>query len=103
LSINFDEIIPHRFSTLIREELEALKVFLQVIIDMKVVEMIVDVSRIGYRASMEAFETSNARVIFSHSNPRGVRDHVRKITDEQIKACARTGCVVGINGGLFSR
>ena len=37
-------------------------------------------------------------VIFSHSNPRALKDHPRNITDEAIKACARTGGVVGING-----
>jgi membrane dipeptidase len=37
-------------------------------------------------------------VIFSHSNPKALREHVRNITDEQIKACAQTGGVIGING-----
>lgn len=37
-------------------------------------------------------------MIFSHSNPNGLRDHVRNISDEQINACARTGGVIGING-----
>jgi membrane dipeptidase len=37
-------------------------------------------------------------VIFSHSNPDGVRSHVRNITNEQIRACARTGGVIAING-----
>ena len=70
----------------------------QVIQEMNRVGMVVDVSHMGYLASMEAFETSTAPVIFSHSNPKGVRDHARNISDEQIKACAKTGGVVGING-----
>jgi membrane dipeptidase len=37
-------------------------------------------------------------VIFSHSNPSRLRQHARNISDEQIKACAQTGGVVGING-----
>ena len=37
-------------------------------------------------------------IIFSHSNPRRIRDHERNITDEQIKSCAKKGGVIGING-----
>lgn len=70
----------------------------QVIREMNRVGMVVDVTHMGYRATMEAFETSAAPVIFSHSNPMGLRDNARNITDEQIKACAKTGGVVGING-----
>ncbi len=69
-----------------------------VVREMNRVGMVVDASHMGYRATMEVFELSADPVIFSHSNPRALRDHVRNITDEQIKACARTGGVVGING-----
>jgi membrane dipeptidase len=70
----------------------------QVITEMNRVGMMVDVSHMGYKATMETFELSTTPVIFSHSNPKGVCGHVRNITDEQIKACAKTGGVVGING-----
>jgi membrane dipeptidase len=60
--------------------------------------MVVDVSHMGYLATMDAFEVSKFPVIFSHSNPDGVRQHVRNISDEQIRACAKTGGVIGING-----
>jgi membrane dipeptidase len=69
-----------------------------VIREMNRVGMIVDLTHMGYRATMEAIEISRAPVIFSHSNPSALRDHARNISDEQIKACARTGGVVGING-----
>jgi len=69
-----------------------------VIREMNRVGMVVDVSHIGYQATMEAFETSTAPVIFSHSNPKALREHARNISDEQIKACAQTGGVIGING-----
>jgi membrane dipeptidase len=69
-----------------------------VIREMNRVGMIVDVTHMGYRATMEAFETSTAPVIFSHSNPDALREHARNISDEQIKACAKTGGVIGING-----
>jgi len=69
-----------------------------VIKEMNRVGMVVDVSHMGYRASMEAFEISTAPVIFSHSNPKALRDHARNISDEQIKACAQSDGVIGING-----
>jgi membrane dipeptidase len=69
-----------------------------VIREMNRVGMVVDVTHMGYRATMEAFEVSTAPVIFSHSNPKGLREHARNISDEQIIACAGTGGVIGING-----
>jgi len=69
-----------------------------VIREMNRVGMVVDVSHMGYRATMEAFEVSTKPVIFSHSNPKALREHARNISDEQIKACAQTGGVIGING-----
>jgi membrane dipeptidase len=69
-----------------------------VIREMNRVGMIVDLSHMGYRATLEACEVSTTPVIFSHSNPGALRQHARNISDEQIKACAGTGGVVGING-----
>ena len=69
-----------------------------VVREMNRVGMVVDVSHMGYRATLETFEVSTAPVIFSHANPSGLWEHARNISDEQIKACARTGGVVGING-----
>ena len=69
-----------------------------VIREMNRVGMVVDVSHMSHRATMDAFETSTKPVIFSHSNPKGLRAHARNISDEQIQACAKTGGVVGING-----
>ena len=70
----------------------------QVIREMNRVGMVVDVTHMGYRATMEAFDVSEQPVIFSHSNPKALRDNARNITDEQIKACAKTGGVIAING-----
>jgi len=69
-----------------------------VIREMNRVGMVVDVSHMSYRATMEAFEVSSSPVIFSHSNPSALRENARNISDEQIKACAKTGGVIGING-----
>jgi len=69
-----------------------------VIKEMNRVGMFVDVTHCGYHTSLEAMECSSQPVIFSHSNPRSVCDHERNITDEQIKACARKGGIVGVVG-----
>lgn len=64
--------------------------------------MIMDCSHSGYRTSMEIMARSVRPVIFSHSNPRALKDHARNIRDDQIDACARTGGVVAISGiGIF--
>jgi membrane dipeptidase len=73
-----------------------------VVDEMNRVGMMVDVSHCGYRTSMEAIERSSAPVIFSHSSMRGVWEHDRNIRDDQVRACAATGGVIGINGvGIF--
>ncbi len=74
----------------------------RVIEEMNRVGMIVDCTHTGYRTSMDAMELSTAPTIFSHSNARAVWEHDRNLRDEQIKACAGKGGVIGINGvGLF--
>ena len=73
-----------------------------VVAEMNEVGMLVDCSHCGYRTTLEAMEHSSAPVVFSHSNPRALRDHQRNIADEQARACAATGGVVGVNGiGAF--
>ena len=74
----------------------------QLIQEMNRVGMIVDATHTGCRATLDMCDVSSAPVIFSHSNARTLVDHERNISDEQIKACAKTGGVVGIVGlGLF--
>ena len=73
-----------------------------VVREMNRVGMLVDCSHTAYRTTMEAMEISSAPVLFSHSNPKALWDHGRNIRDEQIKACAAGGGVVGVNGlGIF--
>ncbi len=66
--------------------------------EMNRVGMIVDCSHTGYRTTMDALGISSAPVIFSHSNARALKDHGRNIRDDQIRACAATGGIVGVNG-----
>jgi membrane dipeptidase len=72
------------------------------IAEMNRVGMMVDVTHTGYRTSMDAIAASSQPVVFTHSNSKAIFDHQRNITDDQAKACAATGGVIGINGvGLF--
>ena len=73
-----------------------------VVAEMNRVGMVVDCSHTAYRSTMEAMVISSAPVIFSHSNPRALKDHQRNILDDQIAACAKTSGVIGVNGiGIF--
>jgi membrane dipeptidase len=74
----------------------------EVLLEMERVGMVVCCSHIGHRTAMDILERAQRPVIFSHSNPRALREHPRNISDEAIRACANTGGVVGINGiGVF--
>ena len=74
----------------------------EVLAEMERIGMLVCCSHIGHRSAMEILDVATRPVIFSHSNPMGISMHRRNIHDEAIKACARTGGVVGINGiGAF--
>ena len=70
----------------------------EVIGEMNRVGMVVDCSHCSHRTSMEAMELSQAPVIYSHANARALWDHERNIRDDQIRACAATGGVVGVTG-----
>ncbi len=75
---------------------------IRMIAEMNRVGMLVDGSHTGHRSSMDAIEACAGPFIFSHSNAHAVFPHYRNIKDDQIKACAASGGVVGINGlGAF--
>ncbi len=71
---------------------------LTMIREMNRVGMLVDGTHTGYRTSMEAMEASTAPCIFSHCNAHAVFPHYRNIRDDQIRKCAETGGVIGVNG-----
>ncbi len=58
--------------------------------------IVVDVSHTGYRTTMEAMEVSKAPVVFSHANTKAILDSARHIADDQAKAAAKTGGLVGV-------
>lgn len=58
--------------------------------------IVIDLTHVGVKSSMDAIELSKAPVLFTHSNPRTLIDNPRNLTDEQMKACAKTGGVIGL-------
>lgn len=59
--------------------------------------MVVDLSHVGHRTTMDAIETSEDPVWFSHTNPRSLCEHPRNKTDEEVKALVAKGGIVGAN------
>jgi membrane dipeptidase len=68
---------------------------IQMIEEMNRIGVLIDLSHVGFRTSMEAMEISKKPMIFSHSNARAVCDYMRNLRDEQIKALAEKGGVIG--------
>ncbi|MGA9872773.1 MAG: membrane dipeptidase [Rhodococcus sp. (in: high G+C Gram-positive bacteria)] len=70
--------------------------------EMNRVGMLVDGSHCSIRTGLGMASATLAPMIYSHSNFAALWQHPRNITDEQARACASTGGVVGINGvGIF--
>lgn len=67
--------------------------------------MIVDVSHASAAAVREALKITTDPIIASHSCVYEICPHDRNLTDDQIKAIAQNGGVIGINfyGGYLSR
>jgi membrane dipeptidase len=59
--------------------------------------MIVDVGHTGYQSTLDAVEVSAKPIVYSHANCKALCDHPRNKTDEQIKALARKGGVIGLS------
>ena len=75
---------------------------ISVVEQMNRVGMLIDGTHCGYRMTMELFEFSKDPVIFSHANAHALWEHRRNIRDDQIKACAASGGVIGVSGvGIF--
>lgn len=65
---------------------------------MREVGMLLDVSHMSERASLEAIEQIDAPVVATHSNAQALHQHYRNLSDAQAKACAESGGLVGISG-----
>lgn len=73
-----------------------------IVAEMNRVGIIIDCSHTSLQATMDIMIETTKPVVFSHSNPNTIWQHERNIVDEQIKRCAETGGVIGLNGmGIF--
>jgi membrane dipeptidase len=68
-----------------------------VVAELNRIGMTIDLSHVGHRATMETIEASSAPVSFTHVNMHAFNPIPRNKTDEQIKAVAAGGGVIGIN------
>jgi len=59
--------------------------------------LLLDCSHLGRRASLEIIERSRLPVVFSHSGAKALAENPRNIDDDQIKACAAEGGVIGLS------
>lgn len=69
----------------------------QAVTEMNRLGILIDLSHVGERSSLEAIERSTKPCVFSHSNAKGVTPSNRNITDEMITAVAAKGGVVGLS------
>lgn len=60
------------------------------------VGILLDCTHTGRRSTLEIIERSQYPCVFSHSNPSAVAPSIRNIDDEQIRACAAKGGVIGL-------
>lgn len=58
--------------------------------------IVVDLSHIAEVGFWDVLEATDKPVACSHSNAKAVHDHVRNLTDAQIKAVAERGGVIGV-------
>jgi membrane dipeptidase len=59
--------------------------------------MVVDLAHVSPGAFYHALEVSERPVLFSHGNARALCDHARNLTDDQLRALAEQGGVIGVS------
>jgi membrane dipeptidase len=74
---------------------------IQAVQEMNRLGIVVDLSHVGERSSMEALELSEKPCIFSHSNAKAVTPGKRNVPDEAIKLLAKKGGVIGLTPHAF--
>lgn len=63
--------------------------------------MILDVSHLNDEGFWEVLEQTKGPVMASHSNCRNLCEHPRNLTDEQVRALAKRGGIIGLNQVRF--
>ena len=69
----------------------------EVVKRMNEVGILVDVSHLGEASFWDVVEISDKPILASHSNSYTIYPHYRNLTDEQIKAIAKSGGVIQVN------
>jgi membrane dipeptidase len=69
----------------------------ELIAEMNKLGIVVDVSHLSEPGYWDVIKYSSKPIIASHSNAKAICDHPRNLTDEQIKALAENGGVMGMN------
>jgi membrane dipeptidase len=68
----------------------------ELITEMERVGMMLDLSHVGHLTAMQAIEHSTRPCVFTHSNVQALFSHPRNLSDDEMKACAATGGLIGI-------
>lgn len=71
----------------------------EVLEEMNRLKMINDTSHLSPASLQDVLKYSKRPVVASHSNARGICDHPRNLSDEEIKAIAAKGGLLGLNFG----
>jgi len=69
---------------------------MQVVRECNRLGLLIDCSHVGVRTTLDAVEHSMKPIVISHTAMRAITDNPRCVTDEQLKAVAAKGGVVGI-------
>jgi membrane dipeptidase len=69
----------------------------ELISELNKLQIVVDVSHLSDPGFWDVIEVSKDPIIASHSNARSLCNHLRNLTDDQLKAVAEGGGVVGVN------
>ncbi|HEU4563058.1 MAG TPA: dipeptidase [Gemmatimonadaceae bacterium] len=69
----------------------------EVLREMERLGMLIDLSHVSDETFADVVESARRPLIASHSNARALHDHPRNLADDQLRAIARTGGVVGVN------
>src|SRR5262249_46809782 len=65
---------------------------------LEAVGMLMDLSHTGHRTTLDAMALARKPCVFTHSMADAVHPHFRNLKDDQIRACAKTGGVIGMSG-----
>ncbi|RAI72506.1 hypothetical protein DOZ80_02910 [Pseudomonas fluorescens] len=71
---------------------------LRVVRELERLGIVVDLAHAGYRTTMDALDMADRPVIFSHVGVMEVNSHYRNIRDDQLRALADNGGVMGLSG-----